>query len=462
LTNLNDSPITEVLFDLGRKKFPVQVPASADILRMGKPVVLSNPEGEIFRSLRSPIECPALRDIIRKKLRTNPKAKAVIVISDNTRPVPYSGKSGILFPVLDEMIKSGLPSHQIRLLIATGTHRAMEEKELREMLDPRVLALNLRIINHDSRKKDELIKIGYTEFGGEIFINRFYMESDIKILTGLVESHFMAGVSGGRKSICPGLISEDSTYALHSGPILHSPHARDLVLKGNPVHEESLNVAKMTGCDMIVNVTLDSDYELTGVFAGDLERAHQEAVKKLRTYAAIPFPKKYDLVITHAGFVGVNHYQAAKGALVCVPVIKQQGICILAAYHTDKDPIGGENYKRMVRLLGEVGSRKFIQMILDPAWTFVPEQWEAQMWTRLFEKTSPENLLYCSLEMSEDDFEWIPGIDARTVVSESTSLQKLMNKTIQWAFNKLFKRLGRVPMVAVLPDGPYGIPLNKS
>jgi hypothetical protein len=143
-------------------------------------------------------------------------------------------------------------------------------------------------------------------------------------------------------------------------------------------------------------------------------------------------------------------------------VIKQQGICILAAYHTDKDPIGGENYKRMVRLLGEVGSRKFIQMILDPAWTFVPEQWEAQMWTRLFEKTSPENLLYCSLEMSEDDFEWIPGIDARTVVSESTSLQKLMNKTIQWAFNKLFKRLGRVPMVAVLPDGPYGIPLNKS
>lgn len=429
---------------------------------MGKPVVLSNPEGEIFRSLRSPIECPALGDIIRKKLRTNPKAKAVIVISDNTRPVPYSGKSGILFPVLDEMIKSGLPSHQIRLLIATGTHRAMEEKELREMFDPRVLALNLRIINHDSRKKDELIKIGYTEFGGEIFINRFYMESDIKILTGLVESHFMAGVSGGRKSICPGLISEDSTYALHSGPILHSPRARDLVLKGNPVHEESLNVAKMTGCDMIVNVTLDSDYELTGVFAGDLERAHQEAVKKLRTYAAIPFPKKYDLVITHAGFVGVNHYQAAKGALVCVPVIKQQGICILAAYHTDKDSIGGENYKRMVRLLGEVGSRKFIQMILDPAWTFVPEQWEAQMWTRLFEKTSPENLLYCSLEMSEDDFEWIPGIDARTVVSESTSLQKLMNKTIQWAFNKLFKCLGRIPMVAVLPDGPYGIPLNKS
>jgi nickel-dependent lactate racemase len=453
--------MTEVFFDLGHINFPIQVPASADILQMGRPPVLSDPEGEILRSLRSPIECPGLGELVQKKILSNPNAKAVVVISDNTRPVPYSGKSGILFPVLEEMIQSGLSPHQICLLVATGTHRAMEEKELREMLDPRVVAMDLPIINHDSRKKEDLIKIGHAEFGGEMFVNRYYMESDIKILTGLVESHFMAGVSGGRKSICPGLISEESTHALHSGPILHSPHARDLILEGNPVHEESLNVAKMTGCDMIVNVTLDSDYDLTGVFAGDLEKAHLEAVKKLRTYAAIPFRRKYDLVITHAGFVGVNHYQAAKGALVCVPVIKEEGICILAASHTDKDPIGRENYKRMIKLLGKVGSRKFIQMILDPEWKFVPEQWEAQMWTRLFEKTNPENLLYCSLEMAEDDFDWIPGTDARSIVHETTSLQKLTDKTIQWAFDKLTKRLGRAPTVAVLPDGPYGIPSNE-
>ncbi len=453
--------MNEVLFDLGHIRFPVQVPNSADVLRMGKPAVLSDPEGEILRSIRSPIQCSSLREIVRKKLQSNPKAKAVIVLSDNTRPVPYTGKAGILLPVLDEMIKSDLSPQQIRLLISTGTHRAMKKNEIRKMLDPRVLALNIPIINHDSRRKEDLVKIGHTEFGGEIFVNRFYVESDIKILTGLVESHFMAGVSGGRKSICPGLISEGSTHALHSGPILHSPRARDLVLEGNPVHEEALRVSKMTGCDMIVNVTLDADYRLTGVFAGDLEKAHQEAARKLRTYASIPFQKKYDLVISHAGFVGVNHYQAAKGALVCVPVIKEQGICILAAHHTDKDPIGGENYKRMVKLLGEVGSQKFVQMILDPAWAFVPEQWEAQMWTRLFEKTSQENLVYCSLEIAKGDFDWIPGTDSRTVVGESTTLQKLTNTTIQWAFNRLIKRLGRVPKVAVLPDGPYGIPWKE-
>ena len=449
----------EVLFDLGHTKFSVQIPDKADVLRMGKAEVVTHPDKEIYRALRSPKKCPPLQEIVRNKLRSNPLADAVIVISDNTRPVPYSGKSGILFPILEEMIKAGLPPGQIRLLVATGTHRAMDEEELKRMLDPRVSSLNLSIINHDSRKQEDLDKIGWTNYGGEIRINRIYLRSDIKILTGLVESHFMAGASGGRKSICPGLISESSTHALHSGPILQSPRARDLVLDGNPVHEEALKVAKMAGCDMIVNVTLDSDFRLTGVFAGDLEEAHQEAYEKLLSYAAIPFQKKYDLVITHAGYVGVNHYQAAKGALVCAPLVKDQGLCLLAALHTDKDPIGRENYKRMLRLLGEVGSEKFIRMILDPAWTFVPEQWEAQMWTRLFGKTSPENLLYCCLEIPDEDFSWIPGTNAQALVGKPNCLPLLVDKSIVWAVGTLQARLNRHPEIAVLPDGPYGIPI---
>jgi hypothetical protein len=270
----------------------------------------------------------------------------------------------------------------------------------------------------------------------------------------------MAGASGGRKSVCPGLIAESSTYALHGGPILDSPLARDLVLKGNPVHEEALQIARMAGCDMIVNVTLDSQFRLTGVFAGHLEEAHLEAFEKLRSYAAIPAQKKYDLVITHAGYVGVNHYQAAKGALVCAPLVKEQGMCVLAALHTDRDPIGRENYKRMLRLLGEVGAEKFIRMILDPDWTFVPEQWEAQMWTRLFKKTSPENLLYCCLEIPGADFSWIPGTDARAPAGETESLPELVNKTIARTVGRLNTRLNRPPSIAILPDGPYGIPLS--
>ena len=337
----------------------------------------------------------------------------------------------------------------------------MSDKELRKMLDPRISSLGLPLINHDCRNSKHLVSIGKTELGGEILINRYYVESDIKILTGLVESHFMAGASGGRKSISLGILAEKSTFLLHGGPILDSPHARDLVLEGNPVHEEALNIAKLAGCDMIVNVTLDSNYRLTGVFAGHLESAHLASVRKLRSYAAIPAEQKYDLVIGHTGFVGVNHYQAAKGALVCIPLLKENAICILAAYHTDPDPIVGPNYKRMMRLLGELGTEKFMNTILDPSWTFVPEQWEAQMWTRLFRKIPPKNLIYCSLEIPEESFSWLPETDARTIAPKAENLKELVEKSIAWAVKELHHRLGREPRVAFLPDGPYGIPVEQ-
>jgi nickel-dependent lactate racemase len=334
----------------------------------------------------------------------------------------------------------------------------MTDREFRDLLDPGIFKRKIRIVQHDSRNTKELKHIGRTEIGGDIRINRTYMEGDIRILTGLVESHFMAGVSGGRKSICPGLLAEDSTHILHSGPILASPTARDLVLDKNPVHEEILAVARMAGSDMIVNVTLDAKYRLTGVFAGDMEEAHLEAVEKLRSYAAIPAQKTYDLVISHVGYVGMNHYQAAKGALVCLPLVKPSGMCLLAAPHSDSDPIGGANYKAMMRLLGEKGPEKFLEKILDPAWTFVPEQWEAQMWAKLFLKIPPQNLLYNTLDISGDSFSWLPGMDARNLTPEAKDLGELVAGSIGWALDYLRKTLQREPTVAILPDGPYGIP----
>ncbi|MDH5466435.1 MAG: nickel-dependent lactate racemase [Candidatus Aminicenantes bacterium] len=451
----------EVLLNLGLKKFPVKVPTSTETLAMGKVPLLFNPEQKIRHSLANPIDCPPLRTLVEQKLKADPEAKAVVVISDSTRPVPYSGKSGILYPIIDEMVQAGLKPSQIRVLVATGTHRPMKEEELKDMIDPRVFSLGLEIINHNSRNPEELVSIGKTELGGEILLSRYYVECDLKILTGLVESHFMAGASGGRKSICPGLLAEESTYILHSGPVLASPNARDLVLEGNPVHEEALRVARMAGCDMIVNVTLDSKYRLTEVFSGHLESAHLAAFSKLKSYAAIPFEEEYDLVIGHTGFVGVNHYQAAKGALTCLPLLKEDAICILAGCHTDTDPVGSTNYKRMIRLLSEKGPEKFVETILAPSWSFIPDQWEAQMWARLFRKIAPDNLIYCTSDIPEESFSWIPGRDARTMISDAEDLRDLVEKSIDWAYKKLCLSLGREPLIAYLPDGPYGIPVKE-
>lgn len=448
-----------VHMNLGHTRITVDVPAEADILSMGFCPPLEHPKQEIEKVLANPNSGPSLKKIVQKKLKNFPQAKAVVVLSDNTRPVPYRGEEGILLPILDILLEAGLIPPQIRLLIATGTHRSMTTKELESQLDTRVFSLGLEILQHDCRDSSQLIFLGKTKIGGDIFINKAYMDSEIRILTGLTESHFMAGVSGGRKSICPGLLSEASTQVLHGGHILSSSFARDLVLKDNPVHLEATRVAKMAGCDMVVNVTLDANYSMTGVFAGDMETTLLNAYEKIKSYAAIPVGQKYDIILTHAGFVGVNHYQAAKGATLCAQIIEDNGICILAAHHTDVDPIGGKNYKRMMRFLGEVGTRTFCQKILDPSWAFVPEQWEAQMWTRLFKKTPPENLLYCTLDIPQDAFSWLPERDARSIAPEASTLEELVVKSLQWAIGKKSEQLKRDPKVAVLADGPYGIPV---
>ena len=101
-----------------------------------------------------------------------------------------------------------------------------------------------------------------------------------------------------------------------------------------------------------------------------------------------------------------------------------------------------------------------METILSPSWSFVPGQWEALMWARLFNKIPMENLVYCTLEIPEEAFSWIPGRDARTIIPESEDLQELVEKSLDWVYKKLCLRLGEEPQIAILPDGPYGIPVE--
>jgi len=402
-----------------------------------------------------------LLEIVQQKLRKNPSAKAVIVLSDNTRPVPYSGEDGILFPIAETLINGGLSPAQISMLVASGTHRAMSEDELRAMIDPRIFKMGVNILSQDCRDTSEFVLMGHTTKGTKAFINRHYIESDIKILTGLVESHFMTGVSGGRKSICPGLAAEETIFILHSSAYLNSSKARDLVLEGNPCHQEALEAAKMIPPDMIINVTLDRNYNLTGIFAGELEQAHLAAIAALQRYVTIAVDKKYDLGITHGGYVGVNHYQLAKAAVIASYIIKEEGFCILAASISDPDPIGSANYKSLISRLKERGTENFLNLILEPSWVFVPDQWQVQMWGRLFTKIPQENLIYCCEELPEDASVYLPGRDARTIFQEEKSLQKLVEYSIDYAIHELRHILGKEPSIAFLADGPYGIPISR-
>jgi lactate racemase len=131
-----------------------------------------------------------------------------------------------------------------------------------------------RIIDHDCEDLASLTFIGQSATGGDVFVNSAFSTADLRIATGLVESHFMAGLSGGRKAICPGLVDKRTIEKFHSPAFLESPLAQNLILEGNPCHEESLAIARTVGVDFIVNATLDKNLRPTGIFAGELEAAH--------------------------------------------------------------------------------------------------------------------------------------------------------------------------------------------
>jgi len=276
----------------------------------------------------------------------------------------------------------------------------------------------------------------------------------------------MAGASGGRKTIVPGLIGEHSTQVFHGPRVLSSPYACDLQLDGNPCHEESLEGAKIAGADFILNVTLDGEFRLTGVYAGDLEAAHRLAVEELRRSVGIPLNEPYDVVITHAGRVGINHYQAAKAAVVGARAARPGGYLIIAGHHPDIDPVGSMPYRSVLHILKMIGHERFDRLLLSPDWSFVHDQWEPQMWSKVLATIPDDHLYYCATGLTERDYEVLPGRDGQLFLPETRrygtdpgQLAAMVEGAAADAISRFTGRGAGQARIAYLADGPYGIPL---
>jgi nickel-dependent lactate racemase len=442
-----------VFLQFGSQQIQFKVPDSTDILSAPKAKPLSDPGTAIQQSLNCPIASASLSELANKC------KSAAVVVSDNTRPVPYKGPDGILPPILKTLKQGGIKD--IKIIVACGTHRPVEETKLRDILGDSAFQDGIRVINHIATDKSVLRSIGSTDRSSEVSVNRYYLDADLKIVTGLVEPHFVAGFSGGRKAICPGICGEKVTYGFHSANILNDPDSTSLILDGNPCHEESLSIAKMAGVDFIVNVTIDSKKRITGIFSGELEKAHLAAVDHLRTYAAIELSKPYDMVITQAGDVGINHYQCAKVAVEASRAVKEAGCIVLCGNLTDSDPVGGKNYKQMLELLTSLGSRQFTRTISSDDWSFVPEQWQVQMWAKVFEKLgSAKKLFICAPQLQSYTDKLIPETNIASQIKRLTGetdigfTQRMMQMTID-------TQLSASPdsISLVLPDGPYAVPV---
>jgi nickel-dependent lactate racemase len=455
-----------VALEYGDREIQVLLPPGAKTLGIREFPPLARPKEEIRLSLEEPIGAPPLSRIVKAKGKPAAELTVCITTSDITRPVPYKGEGGILEPLLENLHGCGIRRGNVTILVGTGTHRPSTPGEKVEMFGARVAA-EYRIIDHSCDDEASLTSIGRTRIGTEIEINRHFAEADVRIATGLVESHFMAGVSAGRKAVCPALVSRRTIERFHSARFLDSPKATNLVLEGNPCHEEALDVARAARVDFIVNTVLNRRLELIGVFSGDLELSHDQAVELVRRVVAIPVDREYDIVLTHGGYVGINHYQNAKAVCNALPVVCENGFVILSACERDPDPIGPPTYRTLLQLLKLQGPDGYLAALLNPGWKFTKDQWEPQMWGKVIDKVREEGLLYCTSFIPEQEQALLPGTPGWDFLPDKIfpqygeATQAMVQNALIYAFRHP-KWNGREPSVAFIKEGPYAIPFLRA
>ena len=451
-----------VKLEYGDTMIQVQVPVGADILKAKSPAPLAEPRQTIATQLAQPLGTLPLAKLIARSNKAPSKLTVAIAIADNTRPVPYSSErtDGLLLPLLRCIENAGVLPCNICLIVATGTHVATSQAWKRKHLGREVFGL-CRCIDHDCQSSD-LVPLGEIQ-GTRVSINRQFMEADIRIATGLVEPHFMAGASGGRKTICPGLMNLEATNVFHGPEFMDHPHSSNLVLENNPCHEFSLAVARRVNVDFTMNATVNSEGNLTGLFCGELEQAHGEAVNRISGEAIVVAAHEYELVVTTGSKVAVNHYQAAKAACATIPIVRQDGFVVLIAHNGDREPVGKDEYKECLRELMHTRAGQFSARIRERDWQFTPDQWQVQKWDQFFRKIgSFQHLAYCTNNIPRSILAQLPATSGYEFIGKTSSnISAMASGAIAYAAGQAAHEFNCMPRTAVLVDGPYAVPLVR-
>ena len=362
------------------------------------------------------------------------KKSACILICDITRPVP---NELLLKGILPKLEAAGIPRDGIRILIATGLHRPNEGDELVELVGKEIAA-NYRIENHHGKNLEEHTYLGESPRGVPAWIDSRYVNADLKITTGLIEPHLMAGYSGGRKVICPGIAALQTIKVWHGPDFIEHPKADCGLLQGNPVHEENTAIAGMAGCDFIVNVTLDQDRRITSIMAGDMQQAFLNGVEFIESLVKVEVPKACDVVVTSsAGYpLDTTFYQSIKGLTGALPIVKEGGTIIIAAGLTEG--IGSPEFQSLFEEHENLDV--FMQRILGKDY-FVLDQWQLEELAKVCRKAKVK---YVSHGLPSETLE-------RLFVASAPSVEQAVADSLN--------EYGADARIAVIPNGPYILPV---
>jgi len=299
---------------------------------------LADLETKIKDSMRNPVGSKRLSGIIK------PEDNVVIVVTDITRPCPDNK----LVPViLDELHDADVRDEQVTILIATGMHRPMTKREIIKKLGKDVYE-RVEVINHVCTDTENLVFLGKTpNLGIPLWVNKVVADADVRISTGMVDTHIFAGYAGGGKSIMPGVSGLETIENMHRTKWLDNPLVGICNVDNNPVRLDIDEAAKKADLHFVVNVILNGCGEVALISAGDPIGAHRELAKAEDKIVKVPISELPDIVISAPGYPKDRDlYQATRAAnnFVCGigPAIKKGGVIIIPA--TCQDGTGSNTF----------------------------------------------------------------------------------------------------------------------
>lgn len=415
-----------VKLEYGKTGLDVELPGARVVRSLGYQSCepLADPAAVLAEKLRQPTGTAPLAELARGR------KSACILICDITRPVP----NRLILPQLLSTIEAaGVPREKITILIATGLHRPNVGDELVELVGPEIVA-NYRIENHHGTVLAEHTYLGDSPRGVPIWIDTHYVEADLKITTGLIEPHLMAGFSGGRKLICPGIAALETVKVWHGPKFLEHPNADCGILDGNPVHEENTWIGRRAGCDFIVNTVIDAERQILSIVAGDMEQAFLEGVDFVRKIVVDTVPEPVDVVVTSsAGYpLDTTFYQCVKGMTGALPIVKQGGTIILAA--SLSEGIGSPEFQSLFD--DNPNLEVFVERILGKDY-FVMDQWQLEELAKVCRKAE--------VRVVSDGLP--PAVLDKLFVRSAASVEAAVAESLA--------KHGPNATIAVIPKGPY-------
>ena len=417
----------------GRRRLPVRFPARAtlSVIRKAPLPKQPDPHGAIAAALAAPIGGRPLAELARGR------ASACILICDITRPVP---NHLFLRPMIETMLVAGIPRERITVLVATGLHRPNEGAELAELVgDPWVLA-QVRVENHFARDAAAHVDLGVTpKRGVPIRIDRRFVEADLRIATGLVEPHFMAGYSGGRKVVAPGVAHETTIRTFHSARFMEDPLAIQCNLEGNPLHEEQLVIVRCIGEIHALNTVVDEERDLVHVTFGEIIESHLAAVRFVEDWTAVRVGRRFDTIVTSAAGYPLDktYDQTVKGMVTPIDILRPGGTLIVASECSEG--FGSHEFRAAQARLVESGPDAFLRSLQGKDLADIDE-WQTEMQLKPM-RVGRIRLYTTGLDAEERR---ITGVDS--IESVEAAIAESVARSDDGA-------------VAVIPEGPYVVPL---